>query len=129
MYKKDLALNDLQGLIYHKVKPIQTKPPRIGWSIFYRITFGWNSDSFFLSVSKLKKSVYSTINTYLKEEKMDFLITKWNTNSFVQGLNSPRLFHCVTTTPHLFFSMYHNDMCIYLIVFISLPSNAIPVDK
>ena len=26
MYEKDLALNNLQWLICHKIKPIQTKP-------------------------------------------------------------------------------------------------------
>ena len=28
MYKKDLALNDLQWLIWHKTKPNQTKPSK-----------------------------------------------------------------------------------------------------
>ena len=36
MYKEDLALNDLQGLMCHKTKPNQAKPNQTKSCIFNR---------------------------------------------------------------------------------------------
>ena len=36
MYKDDLALNNIQGLVCHKTKPNQTKPNRIYFIDVYK---------------------------------------------------------------------------------------------
>ena len=43
MYKQDLVLNDLQGLICHKTKPNQTKPNHIYLIYMYKQELALNN--------------------------------------------------------------------------------------